>query len=181
MIKWILLAAIIVFYGIRWRPSVLRRVEKKDINITYLFGEVLLILLVVFQLAGMDNNFKFQVPIFVNYFGLAVALIGAVIASAARIILKNNYVPATVAVTPKSLTTNGLYKIVRHPSYIGTLIAFIGFELALNSYLIWLAVILLMIIIYQANKEEKILLKVYQDEWKEFSQKTPYKLIPFIY
>lgn len=180
MIKLILLVTIIIFYCIRWRPSVLRRIDKKRINVQLLIGEILILCLIVFQLTDMDK-FKFHVPTWINYAGLALSLAGALIASVARISLKKNYMPATVSTAPDTLTTNGLYKIVRHPSYAGTLLAFIGFEIALNSYLIFIFVILLMLLVKQINKEEKMLLEIYENEWSDFVKKTPYRLIPFVY
>jgi protein-S-isoprenylcysteine O-methyltransferase Ste14 len=180
MIRLILLAAIIIFYAIRWRPSVLRRATKNKINTRIFIWEIIVVALIVVQLTDLDP-LKFQVPQFVNYIGLVVALVGAAIASVARVTMKKNYVPATAAGVPESLTTGGIYKIVRHPAYLGTALAFIGFELALSSYLIFASLILLVEMTRQINKEEKMLSEFRKEAWQAFVKKTPYKLVPFIY
>ncbi|MFH0969091.1 MAG: isoprenylcysteine carboxylmethyltransferase family protein [Patescibacteria group bacterium] len=180
MIKWILIVATVIFYAIRFRVGVLKRASKNKISIPLFIGEILIVILVVVQLSDIDP-FKFKVPLLVNYLGLALALAAALFASIARISLKKNYVPASAASLPENLTTGGVYKIVRHPSYLGTLLALIGFELTLSSYFIFIALIFLVIIVKQIEKEEKMLAEYYKDEWQVFSKRTPYKLIPFIY
>ena len=180
MIKGILLVAVIIFYAIRLRASVLKRASKHKINIPLFVGEILILALVVIQLTNLDP-FKFKVPQVVNYLGLAFALAAAVFASIARVSLKKNYVPAMTAAPPESLTTGGVYKTVRHPSYLGTLLAFVGFELALSSYFIFLSLILLAILVKQIEKEEKMLSEVHPNKWQAFIKQTPYKLVPFIY
>jgi protein-S-isoprenylcysteine O-methyltransferase Ste14 len=180
MVRWILIVAIIIFYAIRLRASVLRRASKNKISRPLFIGEILILSMVIVQLTGLDP-LKFQVPQIVSYLGLALALAGAIFSSIARISLKRNYVPASAASLPENLVTSGIYKIVRHPSYLGTLLALIGLELALNSYLIFIALILLAIVVKQIKKEEKMLAESFKNEWQYFIKSTPYKLVPFIY
>jgi protein-S-isoprenylcysteine O-methyltransferase len=180
MIRLILIVAIIIFYAIRWRVSVLKRASKNKISCPLAAGELLILAVAISQLAGFDP-LKINVPPIVSYLGLVIALAGAIFASIARLTLKKNYVPASAAGVPENLVTGGIYRIVRHPSYLGTLLAFIGFELALGSYLIFIALILLAIILSQIGKEERIMAEAFKDEWKDYVKKTPHKLIPFIY
>jgi protein-S-isoprenylcysteine O-methyltransferase Ste14 len=180
MIRLILIAAIIIFYLIRWRVSVLKRASKNKISRPLAVGELLTLAIVIFQLAGFDF-LKFNAPPIVSYLGLAVALSGAIFSSVARLTLKENYVPATASAAPENLVIGGIYKIVRHPSYLGSLLAFIGFELALNSYLIFITLVILVTVLKQIRKEEKIMAESFQNEWQTFAKRTPYKLVPFIY
>lgn len=180
MIKWILVVALIIFYAIRLRKSVVRRVFKKEIDRPLLIGEVLTLVIVIMQLSGYDY-FVYKAPMSVAYAGLVLAIGGAVLASTARIQLKSNYVPAPAASLPENLVTSGLYRIIRHPSYLGSLLAIIGFQLAMNSYWIIFSIFILGIIIQQINKEEKMLLEFYKDEWQAYAKVAPYRLFPFVY
>jgi len=139
-----------------------------------------MLIIAIFQLTDNDP-FKFDPPLFMNYISLAVALMGAVFASIARLALRENYVPAMAAFPPKKMVTTGLYRIIRHPAYFGTLIALIGFELALSSYLVIIALAFAVIIIAQIIKEEKMLSELYGAEWQDYVRQVPYKLILFIY
>jgi len=178
--NWILLAVIVVFYAIRWRPSVFRRVERKNVSASLIFGEILILLLIIFQLTGSEKLHP-HLPVLVTYFGLILSIFGAVIASIARLTLKRNYLPATAAATSKSLTTNGIYRIVRHPAYTGNFLAFIGFELAMDSFILLAVIPLLTVFVRQINKEERMLSDAYKQDWDDFTRKTPYKLVPFVY
>ena len=84
--------------------------------------------------------------------GLAVALIG-------RIQLGLNWSDIEVAGVKReqSVVSQGIYRFIRHPIYVGDLILLIGFELALNSWLVLGAVALIPIVLKQALREEEML------------------------
>ena len=180
MIKLILAIAIIVFYAIRLRRSVLKRSAKNRIQYPYLITELLILALVIFQLAGYDP-LRFSVTAEVSWLGLILAIGGAVFSSVARITLKKNYVPIQAAGIPENIVTGGIYKIVRHPSYLGTLLAFIGLEIALGSFFIFLPIILFPYLIKQIDREEKMLSQHFGQQWRDYQKQTRFKLIPFIY
>jgi protein-S-isoprenylcysteine O-methyltransferase Ste14 len=180
MIRWILVVAVVIFYAIRLRRSVLRRVSKNKVSTPLFVGEMIILIIIIIQLAGFDP-LRFKVPPIINYLGFALALAGAAFSSTARIALKKNYVPAAAAGPPEKLTTGGIYRIVRHPSYLGSLLAFFGLELTLSSYFILITLLLLVIVVRQIKKEEKMLSGLYEKEWQVFIKKTPYRLLPFIY
>ncbi|MDP4239874.1 MAG: isoprenylcysteine carboxylmethyltransferase family protein, partial [Bacteroidota bacterium] len=75
----------------------------------------------------------------------------------------------------------GIYKIVRHPAYLGSMIQSLGFPLLFGS--LWsivpiaLAVILLLT---RTNMEDKTL-KNELKGYLEYSTKTRYKIIPFVW
>jgi protein-S-isoprenylcysteine O-methyltransferase Ste14 len=51
------------------------------------------------------------------------------------VIIQNNYAGATVTVeADQELVSTGLYGLVRHPMYSGTLVMMLGTPLALGSY-----------------------------------------------
>lgn len=83
---------------------------------------------------------------------------------------KNQYVVST-----------GVYCIVRHPMYLGSILMFIGIPLLLGSlYGIFLGTILSLLLIPRIFGEEKMLEEELQG-YKEYEQKVKYRLIPFIW
>jgi protein-S-isoprenylcysteine O-methyltransferase Ste14 len=81
----------------------------------------------------------------------------------------------------KRIVTKGIYSIVRHPQYLGGILAHIGFSFlfsALGSLLVTPLVILMIFII--SWKEEKELSKEFGKEYREYKKKVP-MLIPEVF
>lgn len=77
---------------------------------------------------------------------------------------------------------SGPYRLVRHPSYTGVLLAFVGWGLALHN---WLALLLLLLPIFAAfmhrmNVEEVALSHALGERYRAYMQRTK-RLLPFIY
>ena len=76
---------------------------------------------------------------------------------------------------------SGLYKIVRHPAYLASIIQSIGFPLLIGS--LWSIIpisLLIILLIIRTYLEDKTLI----DELKgylEYSHKTRYKIIPYVW
>ena len=80
------------------------------------------------------------------------------------------------------LIKNGLYKYIRHPSYTGSLISFLGFGLSLNNWIALIFILLPIIITFinRINIEERMLIDQFGAEYEEY-RKTTKRLIPWIY
>ncbi|MFZ4464869.1 MAG: methyltransferase family protein, partial [Bacteroidales bacterium] len=65
---------------------------------------------------------------------------------------------------------SGLYKFLRHPSYTGSLISFLGFGLSLNNWLSLFIVFLpvLFSIIHRINIEEKLLTERFGKQYSDY-------------
>jgi protein-S-isoprenylcysteine O-methyltransferase Ste14 len=77
---------------------------------------------------------------------------------------------------------DGIYKFIRHPSYLGSIVSFLGFGISLNN---WISLIIIFIsatlaMIYRIKIEEKTLLEYFGDEYSEYMKKT-YRLLPGVY
>ncbi len=81
-----------------------------------------------------------------------------------------------------SLKTSGLYSLIRHPSYTGSLISFAGLGIAFGNCLSFITIMIPItaVFIYRISLEEKMLGKHFGKEYEEYKEKTK-KLIPFIY
>ncbi len=80
------------------------------------------------------------------------------------------------------LVNTGPYRFVRHPSYTGALLAFIGFGLVMRN---WASLLLIsgpifFAFLYRINVEERALLAALGERYRAYSKKTK-RLIPFVY
>ena len=125
-------------------------------------------------------------PIFTNirieFIGLVEIIFGILIRLVAIKQLGRFF---TVDVTIREnhqLLQTGLYKFLRHPSYTGSLISFLGFGLSLNNWISLLLVFLptLFAMIHRMNIEEKVLTEKFGKRYLDYISKTK-RLIPFIY
>jgi protein-S-isoprenylcysteine O-methyltransferase Ste14 len=94
----------------------------------------------------------------------------------------NSYASRVVEVEEnQKVVSTGLYSYVRHPMYVGILIMYIPTPIALGSYwgLIPMVTIPLALVLRILN-EEKVLCNELPG-YKEYCQRTRYRLIPFIW
>ena len=118
----------------------------------------------------------------IQYVGLAMIYIGIIIRIIAIVTLGQFF---TVDVTIRAdhrLKKNGIYKYLRHPSYSGSLLSFIGLGLTMNNWISLLLISLSIIIafIFRIKVEEKVLIDEFGSEYLEYRKVTK-GLIPFLY
>jgi len=92
---------------------------------------------------------------------------------------KGSFVPA--AGPPKILVKNGVYKICRHPFYLGQIFLFMGLSLICSSFFILLAAvpgIITFIFFYSRLVEEKVLINQFGEEYLIYKKATPF-ILPF--
>ncbi|KAL6454002.1 mam4 Protein-S-isoprenylcysteine O-methyltransferase [Candida maltosa Xu316] len=79
------------------------------------------------------------------------------------------------------LVTTGVYKYIRHPSYLGFWLFCVGIQLWLSNYinLIFNLYILHRFFSIRINHEEQLLVNFYGDEYRKYQQHT-YILIPWV-
>ncbi|HEX7493604.1 MAG TPA: isoprenylcysteine carboxylmethyltransferase family protein [Bacteroidales bacterium] len=114
--------------------------------------------------------------------GLLLVLAGIIIRWIAIIQLGKSFT-VDVAITDLArLKTDGLYKRVRHPSYIGILLIVIGFSATMNSLFSFLVLFVpvLLAITYRINIEERVLTCEFGENYLLYMSKTK-KLIPGVY
>jgi len=76
----------------------------------------------------------------------------------------------------------GPFRVVRHPSYTGVLLAFVGFALSLRN---WAALLIMLLPIFAAfhhrmNVEEEALSKALGSRYADYIRRTK-RLVPFVY
>lgn len=80
------------------------------------------------------------------------------------------------------LVETGPYRFIRHPSYTGALLAFIGFAMAMRNWASFLviAIPIGVAVLYRIKVEERALIQAFGDRYLAYSRQTK-SLIPFIY
>ena len=114
--------------------------------------------------------------------GLAIMAIGIIIRSTAITQLGRFHTPNVAVRTDHLLKQTGLYRYVRHPSYLGALIAFVGFGLALGNWLS-LAVIATVtpcLYLFRIQEEDAALLAAFGEPYRDYCRRTK-RLIPGLY
>lgn len=142
------------------------------------FAEVILIL----QILGLPLLQIQNISGSVQIAGLVIVLIGAGVSIFARKELGTNWAHAfEYQVKQKQeLVTSGIYKYIRHPIYIGLILGFIGGELVVKSYLVFVAVIIIAGAYYQAQLEEKLLIKYFGEDYKNYMKRSK-MFIPYLW
>jgi protein-S-isoprenylcysteine O-methyltransferase len=114
--------------------------------------------------------------------GLIVMAVGIVLRSTAIAQLGRFHTPNVAIRSDHQLVENGLYRFVRHPSYLGALVAFFGLGLALGN---WLSVTVIMgitpwIYLYRIHEEDSAMLVAFGDTYRAYCARTK-RLIPWVY
>lgn len=113
--------------------------------------------------------------------GLAMFLGGIGFASVSMATLRRNYAATVIIREGHELVTHGVYRVVRHPIYLGVLVAMNGLPAYTTSG--WGAVIMAALIPVFLNRirlEERLLAQEFGKAWEAYCQRTP-KIVPFLY
>ena len=122
-----------------------------------------------------DRNAMFLV-------GIALIVIGVVFRAVAIFTLRRYFAVQVTIQDSHELVDRGLYRVLRHPSYTGALISFIGLGFAFGSWLS-LAIIIVAVLIgftYRIRVEEEALIGHFGDRYRDYAGRTK-RLIPGIY
>jgi protein-S-isoprenylcysteine O-methyltransferase Ste14 len=90
--------------------------------------------------------------------------------------LRNHAAQKEGKITPMStkLVEHGCYTFLRHPQYFGYMIFAVGFLALYNSYLLATISALIIISLYVGIiGEEKLLIEQFDNQYKEYMQRTP--------
>ena len=156
---------------------------KEDKNTSTLL-QLFLSLNLVFTFLCFFKGFHFshKENIFFMFLGLLVCLFGLYIRVWAIKTLKSMFSWKISIQKDHQLIKKGPYKLVRHPSYSGGLLALFGFNLALGTWpsLISFMITYLPILLVRIKKEELVLGHYFKNDYEEYKRKS-YSLIPFLF
>jgi protein-S-isoprenylcysteine O-methyltransferase Ste14 len=115
-----------------------------------------------------------------------VALIGIVIGYgfSSWALIENRFFSGTVRIQTERgqhVVSTGPYRIMRHPGYAGGLLGYVCIPLLLDSVWSWIPAILLVIVMVIRTALEDKTLQAELPGYKEYAQRTRYRLMPGIW
>ena len=116
-----------------------------------------------------------------NPVGILLVVLGLVFVLVAPITLRKNYSSTLVIRNDHKLIMHGIYRVVRHPIYLGAILVSLGVPVTASS---WIALppmpLLIPLIVYRMRIEERLLLEEFGDDYRAYMARTK-RLIPFLY
>lgn len=160
------------------RRSKAKEKEKAQVLISILSS---VIFLAGFLVPGLDKRFAWsEVPLQMNIIAFVLILLGYLVIF--FVFRQNSYASRIIEVDEKQeVISTGLYGTVRHPMYVGVLIMYTPTSLALDSYWGLIPFALLPVSLALRILNEEKVLKENLKGYKEYCEKTRYRLIPFIW
>lgn len=150
-----------------------------------ILGLSLLATISMYIIAGLDSGRFHWSP----KFHWSIYLLGMLLTIAGQLLFliaqkQNKFFSSTVRIqTDRGHTVcdSGLYKVVRHPAYLGSVIQTIGFPLLFGSLWSIIPVCFSMVFLLTRTHLEDKTLKDELNGYIEYSGKTRYRLIPYIW
>ena len=150
-----------------------------------ILGLSFLVTISMYITAGLDSGRYHWSP----GFHWSLCLLGIILTMSGQLLFliaqkQNKFFSSTVRIQTDRehvVCETGVYKIVRHPAYLGSIIQALGFPLLFGS--LWSIIpisLLIILFITRTNLEDKTL-KNELKGYPEYSLKTRYKIIPFVW
>ncbi len=135
-----------------------------------------------YQIEFRNRATGFQPQVWINALGIAVLMIGLAIRWYSIIYLGRFFTVNVAIAADHRLIDTGPYRRVRHPSYTGALLAFLGLAICMQN---WLSVLILMVgtlaaFLYRIHVEETALSGAFGERYRLYMQRTA-RLIPKVY
>jgi protein-S-isoprenylcysteine O-methyltransferase Ste14 len=150
-----------------------------------ILGLSFLITIIMFVIAGLDSGRYHWSPDLhwsLYILGIILTIVGQLLFLIAQ--KQNKFFSSTVRIqTDRGHTVceTGLYKVVRHPAYLGNIIQTLGFPLLFGS--LWSIIpvsISFLLIVIRTYLEDNTLINELNG-YPEYTHKTRYKIIPYIW
>ncbi len=146
---------------------------------------VLWVVIMVAMIAGTKIGFMFprSTPYAaLRWSGLGIFIAGFVLRWSAILQLGKGFTVDVAIGKEHQLMQSGLYSYIRHPSYLGIVLEFLGYSLLLNSWwpLLIINVPVFIALQHRMDVEEALLREHFGATYVEYMQRTK-RLIPYIY
>ncbi|GEM_PF-1226010 len=112
--------------------------------------------------------------------GFSILIVGIFLRLLSLLTLNSNF---SLSINPNqssNLVVNGIYRYIRHPLYLASLLMSFAGCIIFSCIIIWIFPLITLIAVIVRIKEEEVALAEEYPEYVQYKNKT-YKLIPFIY
>ena len=151
--RWIFIPIIIIAVAFAWLPPHLDRLNRWTIDVDA-----------------------------VRYLGLIITAIGGFVRVATVFELGHRFSIFVALQSDHRLKTGGFYALIRHPSYLGMLLAMAGWALVFRSIIgLLLTAAMCVPISARIRAEEDFLVREFGAQYRIYQQRTRWRLFPFIY
>jgi protein-S-isoprenylcysteine O-methyltransferase Ste14 len=131
--------------------------------------------------SALDHRFGWSpVPTTVTVVGDILVAVGLGVAM--LVVAQNGYAAANITVeSGQTLVSTGLYGLVRHPMYSGSVIMMVGVPLALDSYWGLVFVIPALVALALRIRDEEEFLQQQLGGYGDYEQQVRYRLVPYVW
>lgn len=150
-----------------------------------ILGLSFLVTLAMYIIAGLDSGRFHWSPGFPSGLyaaGIVLTITGQLLFLVAQ--KQNKFFSSTVRIQTDrqhQVCDTGLYKLIRHPAYLGNVVQALGFPLLFGSlWSIIPAVFMVILVVIRTMLEDKTLMHELKG-YPEYCNKTEYRMIPFIW
>lgn len=150
-----------------------------------ILGITFLATLAMYVVAGLDSGRYHWSP----NFPLSLIVLGIVLTATGQLLFliaqkQNKFFSSTVRIQTErehKICQTGLYRIVRHPAYLGMMLQLLGFPLLIGSIWSILPIALMAILLITRTQLEDQMLLNELKGYLEYAERTQYKLIPGVW
>lgn len=135
----------------------------------------------VLVVSALDHRFGWS-PVPTALVVAGDVLVAAGLIAAQWVVIENPSAAATITVEAgQPVVTTGMYGVVRHPMYAGSLVMMLGTPLALGSYWGLLVVLAALPLLAARILDEESMLRRQLAGYPEYMNQVRYRLVPYVW
>ncbi|HXB11624.1 MAG TPA: isoprenylcysteine carboxylmethyltransferase family protein [Bacteroidia bacterium] len=118
----------------------------------------------------------------ISIIGLLIMAIGLFIRISSILTLGKYYTRKLLTTDTQEIVQNGIYKYLRHPGYLGTILIWSAAGIAMQNLAVFImaTVLILASYYYRITNEEKMLLETFGEKYTDY-KKHSWRIVPFIW
>ncbi len=137
-----------------------------------------LVLPLILGVAGVG---RLSAPL-ASWLGIVAMLLGLAFRAWSMRVLGSSYTRTLRVAGAQEIVDRGPYRYIRHPGYLGSILIWAGFALALADWIGIIAIALLMVgvYVYRIQAEEAMLVAAFGEPYEKY-RKRSWRLLPFLF